>query len=413
MHSLRTSRHLLQLMQKSALPEMSSRCSGTLAGKASPGTSSDTLRPCGFHASSSPGSVGVAEQKGHLRPPVSHQCRNPSGSRARSPASRRGDRLLQRAAQLESKTRTSPACPLRGTGRWAICRWHALDQATLRFLSSRRGAWRCLPRQVPRRTQACLSGWQAQLSRRLEAPRSTENLCGVAQTSVPKGLGGLRKTSVRRPRICAPLSGPLHPSRGHLQPSIGRVCRRKGHLSLARFRPQQRTEIAFSSGGRVLAPLSVASTPGRFRAHPKLRIPGQSQTCHNLAALLSVARLYATTQSRGNPCQFKRCLALPPLWWADADHRKAYRCGDPAPFSAVLGCCRRMKPITTSRNSCLLPVATSLGVFLSDHFSLPYSPRSSLPHHICAFSNSSSLGAALYRASPGHPQTYFSSIEFA
>ena len=35
----------------------------------------------------------------------------------------------------------------------------------------------------------------------------------MAQTSVPKGLGSLPKASVRRPRICAPLSGPLHPSR--------------------------------------------------------------------------------------------------------------------------------------------------------------------------------------------------------
>src|SRR5215467_8254067 len=221
MHSLRTSRHLLQLLQKSALPEMSSRCSGTLAGKASPGTSSDALRPCGFHASSSPGSVGVAEQKGPLRPSVSHQCRNPSGSRTRSPTSRREDRLLQCAAQLESKTRTSPACPLRGAGRWAICRWHALDQTTLRFLSSRRGTGRCLSRQVPRSTQACLSGRQARLSRRFEAPRSAENLCCLAETTVPKGLGGLREAFVRRPRACAPLSGPLHPSRGHFQPPPG------------------------------------------------------------------------------------------------------------------------------------------------------------------------------------------------
>src|SRR6516225_1061500 len=120
MHSLRTSRHLLQLVRKSALPEVSGRGSGTLAGKASPGTSSDALRPCGFHASSSLSPVGAAEQEDPLRSPVSHQCRNSSGSRTRSPASRRGDRLLQRAAQLESKTRTSPACPLRGTGRWAI-----------------------------------------------------------------------------------------------------------------------------------------------------------------------------------------------------------------------------------------------------------------------------------------------------
>src|SRR5712671_3695233 len=98
---------------------------------------------------------------------------------------------------------------------------HPLDQATLRLLSSRRGAQSRLSRQVPRSAQACLSRWQAQLSWRLEAPRSTENLCGVAQTSVPKGLGGLRKASVRRPRICAPLSGPLHPSRGHFQPPSG------------------------------------------------------------------------------------------------------------------------------------------------------------------------------------------------
>src|SRR5208283_2836794 len=82
------------------------------------------LRPCGLHASSSFGPVGLAEQEGPLRSPVSHQCGNPSGSRARSPASRCGDRLLQRAAQLDSKTRTSPACTLRGAGRWAVCRSH-------------------------------------------------------------------------------------------------------------------------------------------------------------------------------------------------------------------------------------------------------------------------------------------------
>ena len=58
---------------------------------------------------------------------------------------------------LESKTRTSPACTLRGAGRWAVCRSHALDQTTLRLLSSRRGARRCLSRQVPRSAQARLS----------------------------------------------------------------------------------------------------------------------------------------------------------------------------------------------------------------------------------------------------------------
>src|SRR6267154_522684 len=241
MHSLRTSCHLLQLVPQSALSKVSSRSSRPLAGKALPGTSSDPLRACGLHSSASFGPVGLAEQENRLRSPVSHQCGNASRSRTRPPASRRRNWLLQRAAYLESKTRTSPACTSRGAGRWVACRSHPLDQATLRLLSSRRGAQSRLSRQVPRSAQACLSCRQAQLSWRLAAPRSAENLCCVAQTTVPKGLGGLRKASVRRPRICAPLSGPLHPSRGHFQLLSGFLRCRKGYLSFARFRPQQRT----------------------------------------------------------------------------------------------------------------------------------------------------------------------------
>src|SRR6266478_3722185 len=41
MHSLRSSRHLFQFMSKSALPEVPVGRSRSLAGKASPGTSSD------------------------------------------------------------------------------------------------------------------------------------------------------------------------------------------------------------------------------------------------------------------------------------------------------------------------------------------------------------------------------------
>src|SRR5205807_9052499 len=55
-------------------------------------------------------------------------------------------------------------------------------------------------------------------------------------------LGGVLKTSVRRPRICAAISRPLYPSRGHLQPSPGLLHRWPGHLSLARFGSPQSTE---------------------------------------------------------------------------------------------------------------------------------------------------------------------------
>src|SRR5712692_9925974 len=108
MHPLRTSRHLLQLVQKSALPEVSGRSSRSLARSASPGASPNALRPCGLHASSSFGPVGLAEQEGPLRSPVSHQCGNPSGSRARSQTPRCRNRLLQCSAYLESETHGHP-----------------------------------------------------------------------------------------------------------------------------------------------------------------------------------------------------------------------------------------------------------------------------------------------------------------
>src|ERR1017187_3231679 len=233
MHSLRTSCHLLQLVPQSALSKVSGRGSRPLAGKASSGASSDPLRARGLHATSSFGPVGVAEQEGRLRSSVSHQCGNASRSRSQSPTSRCRNRLLQRAAHLESKTRTSSACALRGAGRGAVRRSHALDQTTLRLLSSRQSTESRLPRQVPPGTQTRLPERPTQLSWRLEAPRSAQNLCCLAETTVPKRLGGLRETTLRRPRVCAPLSGPLHSSRRHLQSPTALLHRPESHLSLA------------------------------------------------------------------------------------------------------------------------------------------------------------------------------------
>src|SRR5258708_30020521 len=157
MHPLRTSRHLLQLVQKSALPEVSGRSSRSLARSTSPGASPNALRPCCLHASSSFGPVGLAEQEGPLRSPVSHQCRNSPRSGLRSQTPRCRNRLLQCSAYLESETHGPPTCSLRGASRWVVCRSHALDQTTLRFLSSRRGAQSRLSRKVPRSAQARLS----------------------------------------------------------------------------------------------------------------------------------------------------------------------------------------------------------------------------------------------------------------
>src|SRR6266436_6286850 len=134
---------------------------------------------------------------------------------------------------LESETRTSSACSLCRSRRWTLCRPHALDQITRRLLSSRQSTESRLPRQVPRGTQTRLRERPTPLSWRLEAPRSAQNLCCLAATTVPKRLGGLRETTLRRPRVCAPLSGPLHSSRSHLQSPTGLFRRPESHLSLA------------------------------------------------------------------------------------------------------------------------------------------------------------------------------------
>src|SRR6202030_3140911 len=167
----------LQLLPQPPLPEVSDRCSGTLDCCASKRASPDALCPCGLHATSCVGTAGSAKQKDRLRSFVSRQCGNPSRSRPRFPTSRRGDRLLQCATHLESKTRAPPACPLRGSRRRSVSPSHALDPTTL--------------------------------PRRPAASRRAEDLRRLVKAAVPKRLGGLFQTTLRRPRVCASVSGPL------------------------------------------------------------------------------------------------------------------------------------------------------------------------------------------------------------
>ncbi len=46
----------------------------------------------------------------------------------------------------------------------------------------------------------------------------------MVETTVPKGLGGLLETPVWRPRTRSAISGSLHSSRGHFQPSTSLVA---------------------------------------------------------------------------------------------------------------------------------------------------------------------------------------------
>ena len=75
--------------------------------------------------------------------------------------------------------------------------------------------------------------------RRLGPACPAQDFRFLAQATVPKGRGCLLQTSLRRPRTCPPVPGPLHPSPGHLQPSPGLVGQPTSHLSLARLRSPQ------------------------------------------------------------------------------------------------------------------------------------------------------------------------------
>ena len=116
------------------------------------------------------------------------------------------------------------------------------------------------------------------------------------------------------------------------------------------------------------------------------------------------------------PLRFERCLALPQMWWAaDAGYRKAYSCGDPTPFSAKSGRDRRMRRLPTSQNLCVLPLANSLCVFLSDQSLFP-TPQGHPHRTTLALSATlllSRLGLCFPASLRGERQTYFPSIEFA
>src|ERR1019366_2687881 len=100
---LRVSCPLVQFVPESTLSQVSGPRSRPVATGAPPRTLAYPLRPCHLHCSSSARPSGPAEQEGHLRSLVPHLCRNAARSGARSPPSRRRNRLLQRAPYLESE----------------------------------------------------------------------------------------------------------------------------------------------------------------------------------------------------------------------------------------------------------------------------------------------------------------------
>src|SRR6516162_8592050 len=81
---------------------------------ASTRTSPHALHARGLHTPPPLGPTGAAEQEGHLRSSVPHQCGDPSRSGPRSETPRRRDRLLQCVAYLEPATQSEPSLMMPG-----------------------------------------------------------------------------------------------------------------------------------------------------------------------------------------------------------------------------------------------------------------------------------------------------------
>src|SRR6266481_2292530 len=160
--------------------------------------------------------------------------------------------------------------------------------------------------------------------------------------------------ALRRPRICATISRPLHPSRGHLQTSPRLHCRWPSDFSLARFRSPQRTQAHRFVTRQILASLPAAYSSERLRAYPALLFPGLPTAPHDIAPMLPVVG--CGTRSAYRRTRFfhrrrSRSLSLSQVWRTNEGHRTAHCRRNPTSFSTTDQLCgmKLLSPTPTLR----------------------------------------------------------------
>ena len=112
---LRASRHLLQLVPQPALSEVPVQRARPLAGGAPPGTAAGPLCPCGVHAARANWRRWPCRTRREIYGLLFRASAETLLTVARDPqTSGGGDRLLQRAAHLESETAAEPSLMMPG-----------------------------------------------------------------------------------------------------------------------------------------------------------------------------------------------------------------------------------------------------------------------------------------------------------
>src|SRR5215470_10761371 len=112
MRSLRPSGHLLQLLPKPPLSEVSDQRTGEVVVRPATGTVAGMLFPPGLQRAACAGAIDVAEQEAPLRALVRCHCRNAARSCCRSNSPRCEDRLSRHSAYVGTDFAAPPAHPL-------------------------------------------------------------------------------------------------------------------------------------------------------------------------------------------------------------------------------------------------------------------------------------------------------------
>src|SRR5438552_11885548 len=188
---LRASGHLIQLVQKSALPQVPDAGARALVGGSRTRTPDHQLLPCCVHCAPRTQRAGPGKPAFVLRPAVHRQRSNLARDRHRSQTPGRRDRHDQHPAHLGTEPASAPPHSLRHSCRWTLARSPLLDPPTLSFLLTGEGPQPRLSRQVPRRPATSAQPRQAMLQRPRRRSGRPTAVCKTPAPPAPPRLGRL------------------------------------------------------------------------------------------------------------------------------------------------------------------------------------------------------------------------------
>src|SRR5712691_4486130 len=217
---------------------------------------------------------------------------------------------------------------LRGARRRTGAGASTLDPRAASFLPAGESSEQGVSWKVRGGTAARLSPEQAPLLRSLPAAGSREGVLLISAYAVPPGLGRLRQETFRRARTRTALSGPLHASRRHLQPSSRRGYRYPRRVSLEGLCPPQQAPHHDALSRRVPAAVPAACSPQGLPAHSLLRLARPSPA-RCAASGLPRAIGGRTSADSNNVCSYIHPAALSLLSGTHARDRAAHRTATP------------------------------------------------------------------------------------